>query len=154
MIDPAITVGGGPGICAVPLARRVLPPGGRLLAAAISRFAGLLDGLYDGSLDDPVFAPIVARDLADGQHPSPDPTGRPEFFTTAYLHTPDELADEVRETGLTGMAVYGVEGPGWPLRREWQDPRRREQTLYAVRAVETDPSLTGFSHHLIASAAR
>jgi SAM-dependent methyltransferase len=62
---------------------RVLRPGGRLLAMAISRFASLLDGLYQGWLDDPLFRPIVERDLADGQHRNPDPVGRPEFFTTA-----------------------------------------------------------------------
>jgi ubiquinone/menaquinone biosynthesis C-methylase UbiE len=36
-------------------ARRVLRPGGRLLVMAISRFASLLDGLYEGWLDDPGF---------------------------------------------------------------------------------------------------
>ena len=34
-------------------ARRVLAPGGRLLAMAVSRFASLLDGLYADWLDDP-----------------------------------------------------------------------------------------------------
>ncbi len=62
---------------AIAEARRVLRPGGRLLAVAVCRFASLLDGLYEGWLDDPVFAPIVARDLADGQHRNPDPAGRP-----------------------------------------------------------------------------
>src|SRR5690242_7836545 len=52
---------------------RVLRPGGRLLAMGISRFASLLDGLYEGWLDDPQFRPIVDRDLADGQHRNPDP---------------------------------------------------------------------------------
>jgi SAM-dependent methyltransferase len=54
-------------------ARRVLAPGGRLLAMAVSRFASLLDGLYADWLDDPVFRPIVDQDLADGQHRNPDP---------------------------------------------------------------------------------
>ncbi len=36
-------------------ARRVLRPGGRLLARAVCRFASLLDGLYQGWLDDPDF---------------------------------------------------------------------------------------------------
>jgi hypothetical protein len=52
------------------------------------------------------------------------------------------------------VAVYGVEDPGWPLRQEWADPRRREQILFAARAVETQPLLIGFSHHLIAAATR
>ncbi|MGP8001609.1 MAG: class I SAM-dependent methyltransferase [Streptosporangiaceae bacterium] len=135
-------------------ARRVLRPGGRLLAMAVGRYASLLDGLYAGWLDDPVFAPIVARDLADGQHRNPDPVGRPEFFTTAFLHTPEGLGREIQQAGFTDPAVYGVEGPGWPLRREWADPRRREDILFAARATETEPALLGFSNHLIAAATR
>jgi ubiquinone/menaquinone biosynthesis C-methylase UbiE len=135
-------------------ARRVLRPGGRVLAMAVCRFASLLDGLYRGWLDDPQFKPIVDRDLADGQHRNPDPAGRPEFFTTAYFHTPDGLAGEIGAAGFTDVACYGVEGPGWPLRQEWADRQRREQILFAARAVETEPALIGFSHHLIAAGTR
>jgi SAM-dependent methyltransferase len=135
-------------------ARRVLVPGGRLLAMAVCRFASLLDGLYEGWLDDPDFRPIVDQDLADGQHRNPDPVGRPEFFTTAYFHTPGGLAAEIEQAGFTGLALHGVEGPGWPLRQEWADPRRREQILFAARAVETQASLIGFSDHLIAAATK
>ncbi len=133
---------------------RVLRPGGRLLVMAISRFASLLDGLYEGWLDDPVFRPIMMRDLADGQHRNPDPTGRPEFFTTAYFHTPDGLAAETRQAGFEDVTVYGIEGPGWPLAREWREPRRREQILFAARAAEAEPTLIGFSDHLLAVGTR
>ena len=135
-------------------ARRVLRPGGRLLVTTVCRFASLLDGLYRGWLDDPVFRPIVDRDLVDGQHRNPDPAGRPEFFTTAYFHTPDGLAEEIERAGFSGTTVYGVEGPGWPLRQEWADQQRREQILFAARSAETQPSLIGFSAHLIAVATR
>jgi ubiquinone/menaquinone biosynthesis C-methylase UbiE len=135
-------------------ARRVLVPGGRLLAMAVCRFASLLDGLYEGWLDDPVFRPIVDRDLADGQHRNPDPAVLPEFFTTAYFHTPDGLTGEIGQAGFTGVGVYGVEGPGWPLRQQWADPRRREHILFAARSAEREPSLIGFSNHLIAAAAK
>ena len=135
-------------------ARRVLRPGGRLVAMAISRFASLLDGVYEDWLDDPGFRRIVDQDLADGQHRNPDPVGRPERFTTAFFHTPDGLAAEVGQAGFTGTALYGVEGPGWPLRRDWADPRRREQMLFAARAVETQPSMLGFSLHFIAAAVK
>jgi ubiquinone/menaquinone biosynthesis C-methylase UbiE len=135
-------------------ASRVLRPGGRLLAAAVCRFASLLDGLYRGWLDDPAFRPLVDRDLIDGQHRNPDPVGRPEFFTTAYFHTPDGLREEVEQAGFTNVAVYAVEGPGWPLREDWADPVRREQILFAARSAETEPALAGFSPHLIAAAAK
>jgi ubiquinone/menaquinone biosynthesis C-methylase UbiE len=135
-------------------ASRVLQPGGRLLAMAVSRYASLLDGLYRGWLGDPVFRPIVDRDLADGQHRNPDPVARPEFFTTAYFHTPDGLAGEIEQAGFSGVTVYGVEGPGWPLRQDWADPQRREHILFAARSAETQPSLTGFSQHFIAAATK
>ena len=135
-------------------ARRVLRPGGRLLVTAVCRFASLLDGLYRGWLNDPEFRPIVDQDLVDGQHRNPDPVGRPEFFTTAYFHTPEGLAAEIERAGFSGTTVYGVEGPGWPLRQEWADPQRREQILFAARSAETEPSLIGFSAHLIAAATR
>ena len=135
-------------------ARRVLRPGGRLLAMAVCRFASLLDGLYAGWLDDPVFRPIVEQDLADGQHRNPDPAGKPEFFTAAYFHAPDGLASEIAQAGFSGPAIYGVEGPGWPLRKEWADPQRRKDILFAARAAETQPSLIGFSNHLLAAATK
>jgi SAM-dependent methyltransferase len=137
-------------------AQRVLRPGGLLMAVAVSRFASLLDGLYRNRawLDDPGFMRIVEQDLADGQHRNPDPVGRPEYFTTAFFHTPGGLAEEVEGAGFTGTAVYGVEGPGWPLREQWADPRRREHILYAARAAELQPSLTGFSPHFIAAATK
>ena len=46
-------------------AHRILKPGGILLAAAISRFASLFDGLRQGLFEDPTFAPIVERDLTE-----------------------------------------------------------------------------------------
>jgi SAM-dependent methyltransferase len=129
-------------------ARRVLRPGGRLLAAGIPRFASLLDGLRAGWLGDPVFADIVARDLRDGQHRNPH--HHPAWFTTAFFHHPDELAAEIREAGLILEALLGIEGPGWLLDAAWADPSRREDVLFAARAIEQEPSLLGLSTHLLA----
>jgi ubiquinone/menaquinone biosynthesis C-methylase UbiE len=136
-------------------ARRVLRPDGVLAAAAVSRFASTCDGLVRGYLDEPAFEAIVERDLRDGQHRNP--TGRPEWFTTAYFHLPDELAQEVTEAGLRLQAVVAVEGPAWMLpdiERRLADPARREPVLRAIRRVETAPSLLGASSHLLAVARR
>ena len=69
-------------------AHRVPRPGGVVWAAAINRFASLLDSLSSGFFSDPVFAPIVERDLADGQHRNPTPN--PIYFTDAFFHRPEE----------------------------------------------------------------
>ncbi|HEX2373780.1 MAG TPA: methyltransferase domain-containing protein [Actinomycetota bacterium] len=134
-------------------ARRVLRPVGMLAAAAISRFASTCDGLARGYLDEPGFEAIVERDVREGQHRNP--SGRPEWFTTAYFHLPEELAQELTEAGLRPRAVLAVEGPAWILtdiQQRLADPTRRERVLAAIRRVETEPSLLGASAHLLAVA--
>jgi len=132
-------------------ARRVLKPGGLLLAAAISRFASTFDGIHARAVADPLFAEACARDVATGDHRNPD--GRPEWFTTAHFHHPDELWDEVAVAGFDVDGVVAVEGPASFLRDEgwWlDDPERRERLLEAVRRVEREPSILGASAHLLA----
>jgi SAM-dependent methyltransferase len=136
-------------------AARVLKPGGWLFAAAISRWASALDGLARDLLQDPRFALIVEQDLRDGQHRNP--TGRLDYFTTAYFHRPEELAGEVVAAGLALDGVYGVEGPGWILpdvAERMADTHRREALLRVARMVETEPSVLGSSAHLLAVAQR
>ncbi len=128
-------------------ARRVLRPGGMVAAAAISRFASLLDGLVSGWLGDPEFDAIVERDLAEGQHRNP--TNRPEWFTTAFFHHPDELRAEVEDAGLQYEALFGIEGPGWLLCEQWDEPKGPQNILRVARAVEQEQSLIGASAHLL-----
>ena len=129
---------------------RVLKPGGLLVAAAVGRFASLLDGIVDNLLADPDYAAIVARDLRDGQHR--DATER-NYFTTAFFHLPRELEDEVREAGFERVEILGLEGPGWmlaDLEARWADPARRRQILDAARAIEREPTLMGLHAHILA----
>jgi ubiquinone/menaquinone biosynthesis C-methylase UbiE len=119
-------------------AYRVVRPGGVVAAAAISRFASTYDGLLRGFLEDPRFEEIVERDVSEGQHRNP--TGRPEWFTTAYFHLPEELRDEVIEAGFKVEALVGIEGPAWvlPDLDSWlEDAWRRQRLLDAIRRVET-----------------
>jgi ubiquinone/menaquinone biosynthesis C-methylase UbiE len=131
-------------------AARVVRPGGVVAVAAISKFAPLFDGLARGYLFDPAFVPIVERDLADGQHRNP--ANRPHWFTTAFLHHPEQLRQEVTEVGLTVAELLGVEGlAGWlgQLATRWSDPQSRERILWSARAIENEPSLMGVSAHLL-----
>jgi SAM-dependent methyltransferase len=130
-------------------ARRVLRPEGVVIGVAISRFASLLDGLAQGFLGDPVFAGIVERDLRDGQHRNPQPIERPDWFTTAFFHHPDELTAEVVEAELVCEGVFGVEGPGWLFQDQWEPSARNEILLDAARAVENEPTFRAVSAHLL-----
>ena len=130
-------------------ARRVLRPGGVVVAAAISRHASLLSGMADAVLDDPVFLAIVEQDLVDGQHRNPDVRGNPAYFTTAYFHLPSDLAGEVADAGFDDVSVLPIEGPGW-LVEHGDVPM--EQLLVAARLAETEPALLSVSAHLLAVA--
>lgn len=130
--------------------RRVLRPGGLVLAAAVGRFASLLAGLFDGLLADPDYRSIVQQDLADGQHRNSTPR---DYFTTSFFHRPEELRDELQDAGFRVEALLGVEGPAWPLpdlAARWGDAAERARILEAARMVEAEPSLLGFSAHLLA----
>jgi ubiquinone/menaquinone biosynthesis C-methylase UbiE len=132
-------------------ARRVCRAGGVVVAAAISRFASTLDGLRGGYLEDPAFADMAAGDRRDGRHRNP--TGDPAYFTTAYFHRPDELAEECSAAGLLHEATLAVEGPAWllsDLDARLADERRRAVLLAALDALEAEPTLLGASAHLLA----
>jgi SAM-dependent methyltransferase len=134
---------------------RILKPGGWLFAAGISRWSSALDGLSRDLLGDPRFVAIVEQDLRDGQHRNP--TDRPDFFTTAYFHRPDELAQEAQAAGLIVLGVYGIEGPGWILpdiTERMADDERRAALLEVARMVETEPAMVGSSAHLLLVARR
>jgi SAM-dependent methyltransferase len=137
-------------LAAVREAGRVVKPGGRVIGVGISRFASLLDGLRSGWLSEPSFHAMLEQDLRTGVHRNPRPEERPEWFTTAYFHRPEELAEEFAATHLVVEAVVGIEGPGWLLWRDhWAEPQQRAEILEAARAVEQEPSLLGASAHLM-----
>ena len=136
-------------------AGRVCRPGGVIIVAAISRFASTLDGLRGDYLEDPAFASVAAGDLSDGRHHNP--TRDPAYFTTAYFHRPEELAQECSAAGLTHEATLGVEGPAWllsDLDARLADERRRGVLLAALDALEGESTLVGVSAHLLAVARR
>jgi SAM-dependent methyltransferase len=132
-------------------AARVLKPGGRLFGAAISRWASALDGLARDLYQDPEFVAIVQKDIREGQHTNP--TGRLDYFTTAYFHRPEELRAEVLDAGFLVDGVFGIEGPGWLLpdvNERLEDPRRRADLLRVAGMFESEPSILGASAHLLA----
>jgi ubiquinone/menaquinone biosynthesis C-methylase UbiE len=134
-------------------ARRVLKPHGVLFAAAICRFASLIDGLSSGFFRDEQFRKIVAADLASGQHRNP--MNHPAYFTTAYFHRPEELAAEVHDAGFGDVQIFAVEGPVWSaalFREAWDDPAQRQSLMEFLMMIEREPSVQGASAHIMAVA--
>jgi ubiquinone/menaquinone biosynthesis C-methylase UbiE len=133
-------------------ATRVVRIGGMVAGAAISRFASLLDGLSLGFLAEPGFEALIDEDLRSGQHRNPE--RRERWFTTAYLHHPDELLPEMLEAGLDPLQVAAVEGPAQGMTESlpmwFDDPRRTRLLLNAIMRVESEPSMLGSTGHLLA----
>jgi SAM-dependent methyltransferase len=132
-------------------ARRVLRPGGIAFVAAISRFASLFTGMRKGYLDDPRFFEIVLDDLVTGHHRNP--TADPEYFTTAFFHTPDLLRAEFEAAGFSVAAPIAVEGPAWALEgfaEHWNDEAWRLRYLTRLRDIETERCIVEASAHVLA----
>jgi len=142
-------------VTALQEARRILRPGGVLAAAGISRYAATLDGLaFHPALDTRLVA-MRQRSLPDGQYRND--SGDPRYFTTAYFHRPEDLADELAEAGFIDVRVFGIEGPGWLLtdfEARWADADGRAEILNVARLLEGERSVVGMSAHLMAVGTR
>ena len=134
---------------------RVLRTGGVLFAAAISRWASLLDGVFRNLVSDPEFRLILKQDLEDGQHRNP--TERLDYFTTAYFHRIEDLEHEISSAGFKVEETFGLEGPSWLLpdfNQRWENPEARQHLIDAARAVEAEPSIRSISAHLLTVATK
>jgi 2-polyprenyl-3-methyl-5-hydroxy-6-metoxy-1,4-benzoquinol methylase len=131
-------------------ARRVVKPGGLVAAAAINRYASLFEHvtyahLHTDRMYEPV-SKILRTAVHDGAH-----------FTLAYFHRAEELADELREAGLTEVEVFGIEGPAWSIVKAVEQQPGEGPTddliasaMAAARMAEPYPELLAASSHLLA----
>ncbi|MEU7611162.1 class I SAM-dependent methyltransferase [Micromonospora sp. NPDC049204] len=127
---------------------RVTRPGGHVVAAVISRFAGPLDfaatGRLDGRLLDEAGA-LLTNGVNDARI----------GFTHAYFHRVEELTDECFAAGLTDVVVHGVEGPAWTAAEAAAHGPTPDAVFAAAldlaRLYSSEPALIGSSAHLLAA---
>jgi SAM-dependent methyltransferase len=127
---------------AIAEARRVLRPGGVLLAFAINRYAGLIFGLLRGHVFDPDYHRMIRAEVETGRRQNPPPWA--STFPNAFFHHPRELQAELEESGLACERTLGILGPAWmvpDLDASWQDEARRQVILDIARLTETEPVL-------------
>jgi len=136
-------------------ARRVLSKGGILFCVAVSRYASMLDGYFRNLISDPRFIEIMNRDLKDGQHRNN--TENLDYWTTAFLHKPDELKKEIVQAGLKLEDIFAIDSFGWLIpnfQERWQNEDYRDLLLRTIRVVEKDTSLMGISAHIMGVATK
>jgi ubiquinone/menaquinone biosynthesis C-methylase UbiE len=131
-------------------AKRVVKKNGIVLAATITRYASLFDSFWQGFIDDPAFENILKGDLEDGNHFNP--INNPMYFTDAHFHTENEIEEEFRAAGFSGVEIKAIEGFGWlvpDFAARWNDQKQKEQMLVYIRQTENDPVMIGISAHVM-----
>ncbi|WP_338682187.1 methyltransferase domain-containing protein [Streptomyces acidiscabies] len=131
-------------------ARRVVKPGGLVAAAAINRYASLFEHVTYAHLHTQRMQEAISKILRTAVHDG-------DHFTLAYFHRGEELADELRESGLTNVQVFGIEGPAWSLVKAVEQQPGDGPTddliasaVTAARMAEPYPELLAASSHLLA----
>lgn len=132
-------------------ARRVLKPNGLVIAAIISRYASLIDGLRFNLIADEKFVEILSRDLETGIHLNV--TDNPQYFTTSYFHTMSEIEEEIKASRLEFQKLIAVEGVGW-LSDDYPKGSeiKMDVVLDMITRIESNKDLISASPHILAIA--
>ena len=131
-------------------AKRIVKPGGFVLTAVISRYASLFDGFKRDLVYDDQFVKMLIGDLKTGIHLNE--TNHPDYFTTAYFHTPAEIRDEINASGLKLEKLVAVEGFGWIVNdfaKKAGHASFMNKLTTIINMLETNDDLIAMSQHII-----
>ena len=125
-------------------AKRILKPGGILIAYGITRYASLMAGLLDGRIWNEDFMEMLRKEIPTGIHERCGSNNPNASLSSAFFHLPKELKYEVGEAGMCIEKILGVLGPAWMAKdfeESWHDENRREIILEVARLTESQPEL-------------
>jgi ubiquinone/menaquinone biosynthesis C-methylase UbiE len=134
---------------------RALTEAGRVtrdlvIAAVISRWAPLYEGMLKGLVDSPGFLAMLRDDISTGTRRATQ--NIPNGFTTSYFHRPEEIVGEVADAGLTLVDLLSVEGMAhWipDIGERLSDPDKRAVVLELIERTEREPAILGATSHLL-----
>ena len=131
-------------------AKRVLKPGGIILAFAINHSASVLVYFLNGAIHIPKINQMCREELTTGLHHPPQDV--PGIFITSFFHRPKQLRDELEEAGFAYINTFAVEGMIW-LDKNYFETRADEQKKAAVmellKLTESDQELLTLSPHMM-----
>lgn len=128
-------------------AHRVLKKEGSLFITAISRFQSFIDKMHKRTIYS--HTDLVKQDLLTGLHPSES------CNMDIYFHYPQELKEELRESGFNNVSLIGIEGPVWHrdlIQTLRQNSEGWEQLLDLLELIEEEETILGSSAHMMAIA--
>lgn len=140
---------------------RLLKPGGKLYAAALTPFSCLLHNITvyapfeEGGhrwLEDEDFIHMIERELDDGCHVNPDNTVY-SGIASAHFHSAKALREELGRGGFGDIRVHGIMGGAWlvhDLDAVWENETTREALMNTVRLLDEREEIIGLSGHLLA----
>lgn len=133
-------------------ARRVVRGRGVVYVAAISRWAARLHGMLveHTHLKHPTIVEMIDEMEATGEM-------RPihDNSFNGYAHTPEQLREEVKRSGLDLESCVALEGISFALSdldQRLDDPDERNLLLDTLRALEPVTDLLGLGPHLLVTA--
>lgn len=130
--------------------KRVLKPGGVMLAAIISRYASLIDGFSRDLVKDDRFFALLNNDLDNGIHINR--TENVEYFTTAFFHTIEGIKEEIKESGLKLSKLIAVESFAWIVKNfsdRISDTKYMDKLRQVINKVESNEDLVAMSPHIM-----
>lgn len=126
---------------AVEEARRVLKPGGVLIAYGITRYASLIAGLLDGRIYKEDFMEMLRQEVPTGLHERCASNSVSASLQSAFFHLPAELRSEVEEAGMKVEKVLGVIGPAW-MAKDFEEAGRMRRSEPASWRSPDLPSIS------------